>query len=141
MVTSQQPTSSLHNRSDRHADWILEMDVTGLEVLRTPWNALVLVDRAPLEHLACAGGLDRKGLHGLDGSQLTLVGDVSWVDEDVMHGVHSGMVGGTAVLVDQYVRCLAGVAQTVVRVITPAKGAQAESKDLDRFVLDLMRES
>ena len=120
------------------AEWFLDLDTDGLEVMRTPWNALVLVDRAPLEGPVCEGGLDRRGLNGLGGADLTLVGDIDWVSEAVMHGVYSGMVGGVAVLVDQYVQCVQGLPRTIVRVITPAKGRQADALELERFVMELV---
>ncbi|HMQ76515.1 MAG TPA: hypothetical protein PKE21_10180 [Flavobacteriales bacterium] len=121
------------------SDWLLDLDTTGLEVLRTPLNALVLVDRAPLENADFQGGPDRRGLNGLGAAELTLIGDIDRVGEDVMHGVYSGLLAGVAVLVDQFVQCSEGLPRIIVRVIAPAKGPQARATDLEQFVMDLVR--
>ena len=142
MARSNMPDlpTGLSGTPDQYSDWILDMAAEGLEVLRTPWNALVLVDRAPLDGLGCGTDLDQKGLHGLKGGGLTLVGEIEQVTEDVMHGVHSGMVGGVAVLVDQYVQCINGMPRIVVRVVTASNDApKCGALDLDRFVMKLIR--
>lgn len=140
MATDQRSSTDPLSNTARSTDWILDQDTTGLEVLRTPWDALVLVDRAPLEGPECQGTLDRKGLNGLVGTSLTLVGDIDWVEDDVMHGVYSGMMGGAAVLLDQYVQCLNGIPRVIVRVISWSNGPHAAANDLDTFVMKVIRE-
>lgn len=104
------------------ANWLLDLDADDMEVYVTPSRTLVLVDRMPILNMDGAAFL-RKGVAGLGGSHLSLVGEVESVNDSVMRGTYSGLLGGTAVLMDQYVQLRNGVPVTVVRVINRVNGS------------------
>ena len=102
------------------ANWLLDLD--DLEVFVTTEHALVLVDRSPMVSDNGVAYL-RKGVNGLGGTHLTLIGEVECMSESVMHGTYSGLLGGTAVLMDQYMQLSNGVPAALVRVITRVNGS------------------
>lgn len=104
------------------AGWLMDLEAEDLEIYVTPAHALVLVDRSPMVNEDGTAYL-RKGLHGLGGTHLSLIGEVDVMNDSVLHGVYSGLVGGTAVLMDQYVQLRNGMPLTVVRVIGRVNGS------------------
>src|SRR4030095_5867693 len=82
------------------ANWFQDLNPDELEVYVTAENTLVLVDRAPVLEESSEAYL-RRGVHGLGGTHLSLVGEVDPINDHVLHGVYSGLIGGTAVLMDQ----------------------------------------
>ena len=120
-------------------DWLLDLAGHGFELQHLNGNALVLVDRDPLAGTPCGMAADQRGVRGLRGAALTLIGEVTQVSDNVMHGIYSGMVAGTAVLMDQYVDCRNGVPRTIVRVISRVNGGHPGPVfDLDAHVLGLI---
>jgi hypothetical protein len=93
-----------------------------MELYVTKDEALVLVDRRPIITEDGAAYL-RKGVLGLGGAHLSLIGEVDAINDSVMHGTYSGLLGGTAVLMDQYVQVHAGVPVTIVRVLHRVNGS------------------
>ena len=104
------------------ANWLQDLDAEGLEVYVTDAKVLVLVDRTPMIEENGAAYL-RRGLHGLGGTHLSLVGEVENVNDQVLHGVYSGLIGGTAVLMDQYVHLRNSVPITIVRLVSRVNGS------------------
>ncbi len=104
------------------ANWLLDLDTDAMEVYITPEHALVLVDRAPIMEKDGVAYL-RNGLNGLGGTRLSLVGEVEPISDTVLHGTYSGLLGGTAVLMDQYVQLRNGIPVALVRTITRVNGS------------------
>ncbi len=122
------------------ANWIMDQDADASELYMTRDHALVIVDRAPIFEQDGAAYL-RKGVSGLGGTHLTLVGEVESINDSVMHGMYSGLLGGTAVLMDQYIQLRNGVPVTIVRVIARVNGSAPSTNDgLEAQVLQLMPE-
>ncbi len=120
------------------ANWLHDLDVDDLEVFVTAEKALVLVDRKPIIAENDAAFL-RKGVHGLGGTHLSLVGEVESINEHVLHGVYSGLIGGTAVLMDQYIHLRNGVPTTIVRVVSRVNGSvPAYTTGQEQLVLELI---
>jgi len=123
------------------ANWLMDLDADGLEIHVTPEHALVLVDRAPIMTDADGNAFMRKGVHGLGGTKLNLVGEVESINGSVLRGVYSGLLGGTAVLMDQYVQLHNGVPMAIVRMITRVNGsAPVMNADQQAFVMALLEE-
>lgn len=121
------------------ANWLLDLDADDMEVYVTKGRSLVLVDRMPIINMDGAAFL-RKGVSGLGGSHLTLVGEVEVVNDSVMRGTYSGLLGGTAVLMDQYVQLRNGVPVTIVRVINRVNGsAPTALTGIEDLALRLLR--
>lgn len=122
------------------ANWMMDLDADASELYVTRDHALVIVDRTPIIEQDGAAYL-RKGVFGLGGTHLTLVGEVESINDRVMHGTYSGLLGGTAVLMDQYIQLRNGVPVTIVRVIARVNGsATASNEGLEAQVLELMPE-
>lgn len=120
------------------AGWLMDLDAEEHEIYVTPGNALILVDRAPIINDDGTAYL-RAGLNGLGGTRLSLVGEVESMNESVVHGVYSGLLGGTAVMMDQYVQLNNGVPVAIVRVITRVNGSvPAVALDQEEFVTALL---
>lgn len=121
------------------ASWLMDLDAEDLEMYVTPEHSLVLVDRAPIINEDGAAFL-RAGLHGLGGTHLSLIGEVDVLNDSVMHGVYSGLLGGTAVMMDQYVQLHNDVPVAIVRVITRVNGsAPTVAFDQVEYVATLLR--
>ena len=122
------------------ANWMMDLDIDATELYVTKDHALMIVDRTPIIEQDGAAYL-RKGVFGLGGTHLTLVGKVETVNDSVMHGTYSGLLGGTAVIMDQYIQLRHGVPVTVVRVIARVNGsAPMNNDDLQAQALQLMSE-
>lgn len=120
-------------------DWILDLAGHGFELQTLNGHALVMVDRDPMEVTPCGMARDQRGMIGLRGAALTLIGEVAQVSDAVMHGIYSGTIAGTAVLMDQYVECRNGVPRTIVRVISRLGGEGTDAAfDLDSHVLRMI---
>lgn|GEM_PF-3325963 len=104
------------------ANWLVDLDADDLELFVTTENALMLVDRSPMITENGAAQL-RKGVNGLGGTCWDLVGEVERVNDRVMHGTYSGVLSGTAVLVDQYVQLNNDVPLALVREIARANSS------------------
>lgn len=104
------------------AGWLLDLDTEDLEFYVTPEHALVLVDRSPII-IGDGTAYLRAGLHGLGGTRLSLVDEVDHMNDSVLHGVYSGLLGGTAVMMDQYVQLHNGMPVAIVRVINRVNGS------------------
>ncbi|MBK8228029.1 MAG: hypothetical protein IPK70_12765 [Flavobacteriales bacterium] len=121
------------------ANWLLDLDADDMEVYVTANHALVLVDRMPIMNTDGAAFL-RKSVTGLGGSHLSLVGEVESVNDSVMRGTYSGLLGGTAVLMDQYVQLRNGVPVTIIRVINRVNGSAPNTlTDSEDLALGLLR--
>lgn len=111
----------------------------GVEVFTTAGGASVLVDRKPMVEKD-GGAYLRSMLRGDDGDVLKLVGELDHVCGSVWHGTYSGLVGGAAVLVDQYVQLRNCVPVTIIRVIARVNGPFLEwdegPDDLVKELLD-----
>lgn len=126
--------------SSASAGWLMDLDTEDMEIYVTPAHALVLVDRSPMFTQDGSAYL-RKGLHGLGGTHLTLVSEVEHLDDSVLHGVYSGLLGGTAVMMDQYVQMRNDLPLAIVRVITRVNGSTPSiAFDQEKFVATLLRE-
>lgn len=122
-------------------DWFMDIDTCGLEVYVTPEKALVILDRSPLAQRGCAAWF-RKPKEEWGGTKLDLVGELEMLEGLVWHGVYSGLLGGTAVMMDQYVRLHNGVPLAMVRVITRVNGSpSAPPVEHERYVELLMEAS
>ena len=123
------------------AGWLMDLDADELEIYVTAEQALVLVDREPIITKEGAAFL-RTGLHGLAGTHLSLMGEIKSMNDAVLRGRYSGMLGGTAVLMDQYVRIQHGVPSAIVRVISRVNGtAPAIQFDTDAMAMSLFSRS
>ena len=111
---------------DAAANWLLDLDADELEVFVTLDHALVLVDRSPMISENGVAYL-RKGVNGLGGTRLSLVGEIEVMSDNVMHGTYSGLLGGTAVLMDQYIQLNNDTPVALVRVITRVNGSMPAS--------------
>ncbi|MBK9539107.1 MAG: hypothetical protein IPO12_10265 [Flavobacteriales bacterium] len=120
------------------ANWLQDLDTDALEVYVTPERTLVLVDRSPI--IAENGeAYLRKGVQGLGGTHLSLVGEVESINDDVLHGVYSGLIGGTAVLMDQYVQLRNGSPITIVRMVSRVNGpAPADIVGQEQLALEMI---
>lgn len=122
------------------ANWLMDLDADELEIYVTSAQALMLVDRAPLITEEGSAYL-RKSVNGLGGTHLTLVGEVDDLSDSVLHGVYSGLLGGTAVLMDQYVQLRNGLPVALVRVITKVNGSlPVANSEQDQLVVELLRQ-
>lgn len=120
------------------ANWMLDLDADATELYVTPDHALVIVDRTPIVEQDGAAYL-RRGVFGLGGTRLTLVGEVESINDTVLRGTYSGLLGGTAVLMDQYIQLRNGVPVTIVRVVARVNGSTpATNAALEAQVLQLM---
>jgi hypothetical protein len=118
--------------------WLSCLDTGDLEIHITEENALVLVDRSPLIREDGAAFL-RKAISGPGSIELSRVGELNSVSDDVLHGVYSGLIDGTAVMLDQYVKLRNGVPVTLVRVIARLNAAESGGRiEQDRLVAKLM---
>lgn len=117
--------------------WPLDLDAGDLEVYTTTDRALVLVDRTPISNADGTAHV-RRGIHGLGPAELSLVGEVRSVTDAVVHGVYSGLLGGVAILMDQYVRMLNGAVTTVIYVIAHASGPAHADRTGDATIIALM---
>ena len=123
------------------AGWLMALDADELEIYVTAEHALVLVDREPILTLDGAAYL-RKGLQDLGGTHMDLIGEVQNVNDSVLRGAYRGTLGGTAVLMDQYVQIQHGVPSAIVRVISRVNGtAPAIQLDADAIALSLLDSS
>ncbi len=146
-ILAQAPMTATNNWLAAHqqtigantpANWLQDLDTDDLEVYVTAERTLVLVDRAPIIAEDGAAYL-RKGVHGLGGTHLSLVGEVESINEHVLHGVYSGLIGGTAVLMDQYVHLRNGVPTTIVRMLSRVNGsALADTSGQQDLALELI---
>lgn len=132
---------ALHHRPPGHTavegwqlHWLTELGLDGLEVHGTRDGALVVVDRDP-----CASHHPSRK-HRVPGPpQLSLVGEVREDGDDLLLGRYSGLLGGSAVMMHQYVRLRNGVPDRVVRVITRINAPSAYDRSGERaMVLALM---
>lgn len=114
--------------------WLTELGLDGSEVHCTALGALVVVDRDP-----CAPSDAPRG-HRVQGPvRLSLVEEVREEGEGLLLGRYSGLLGGTAVMMHQYVRIRNGVPDRVVRVIARINGPIAGDRVDERaMVLALM---
>lgn len=120
------------------ANWMMDLDADATELYVSRDHALVIVDRAPFIVENGAAFL-RKGVHGLGGTHLSLAREVESISDSVLHGTYSGLLGGTAVLMDQFVQFRNGVPVTIVRVVTRADGSTpTASDDLESRVLQMI---
>lgn len=104
------------------AGWFMDLDADGMEVYLAPENSLVLVDRSPIVEGNGESYL-RSPMRGLGGTHLRLIGEVEHISDRVLHGVYSGRLGGTAVMMDQYVQLRNCVPIAIVRVIARVNGS------------------
>lgn len=120
------------------AGWFLDLDAEGMEVYSLPDRSLVLVDRTPMVEAEGQAYL-RKPVQGLGGTRLSLVSEVEDFAEDVLHGAYSGLLGGKAVVMDQYVQMRNCVPVAIVRVITRVNGlAPAPPINREELVASLL---
>ena len=120
------------------ANWMMDLGADATELFVTKDHALIIVDRTPLVEQDGAAFL-RKGVIGLGGTHLTLVGEVEHLNDTVMRGTYSGLLGGMAVLMDQYIQLRNGTPLTIVRVIARVNGsANVNNEGLEAHVLQLM---
>ena len=120
------------------ANWMMDLDADATELYVSRDHALVIVDRAPIIVENGAAYL-REGVHGLGGTHLSLVGEVESISDSVLHGTYSGLLEGTAVLMDQFVQLRNGVPVTIVRAVTRVNGTDpTASDDLEAQVLRLI---
>jgi hypothetical protein len=120
------------------SNWLFDHDMDAVEIYTTSGNTLILVDRAPIITGDGVASL-RKGIHGLGGTHMSLVGELRHVNDSLIHGIYSGSLGGTAMLMDQYVQLRNHVPIAVVRVITRANGPAPANAVDQRHVKALLR--
>lgn len=120
------------------AGWFLDLNADDMETYVASNHALVIVDRSPIAHRN-GEAYFRSPMNELCGTRLSLIGDVEYITGSVMHGVYSGLLGGTAVMMDQYVRMRNCVPITIVRVITRVNGSAPQINfDQEELVKELM---
>lgn len=120
------------------ATWSLDLNTDGMEVYLGPDDALVLVDRDPVGATGRAARYYTP-LNMPGGTPLNLVGEVEELDNTWLHGEYSGLLGGTAVIMDQYVDMYNCVPRTIVRVIRRVNGsAPSTALDHTAFVRELL---
>lgn len=124
---------------DVPANWLMGLDADDMDVYVTAELALVLVDRAPIINMEGSAYL-RASVQGLGGMHLSRVGEVEIVKDNVIRGTYSGLLSGTAVLMDQYVQLSNGMPVAMVRVISRVNGsAPGNLTDLEDLALGLFR--
>lgn len=108
--------------------WLHDLDMLGMEMYITAHHELVLVDRTPVMVEGHSAWLRRTVQH-FPGFQASPVGDIRSIDlpglpphEVVLHGIHSGLLAGAAVLMDQYVHLRHGSPIAVVRIVGRVNG-------------------
>lgn len=128
--TADKRMKDLHGRvvPDGPTELLLDLETSGMEVHVTPDHVLILVDRSPIIADDDCNAFLRSGVHGLAGSHLTLVGELESVDDVTLHGVYSGLLGGSAVIMDQYIRLRNGVPVAIARVIARVNGGVANTE-------------
>lgn len=97
---------------------------------------MVLVDRSPIVEERGEAWV-RNPIERL--GDLSLVGEVEHVDGTVLHGTYSGLLNGSAVVMDQFVRMCNCVPRTIVYVISRVHGPEqpvsvAQEEILGRFL-------
>jgi len=117
---------------------LLDLDTTEMEVHVTPDHVVILVDRSPIIADDDGNAFLRSGVMGLAGSHLTLVGEVENLDDSTLHGVYSGLLGGSAVIMDQYIRLRNGVPVALARVIARVNGSSAQGTDVQATAIALL---
>ncbi|MEO8588411.1 MAG: hypothetical protein ABI432_03505 [Flavobacteriales bacterium] len=105
------------------ASWLLDQMNDSVELYVTTDHSLVLVDRALFNSTDNATAYLHKGLLGLAGTHLVLIGDVVYVNDSLMRGDYEGLVGGMPVSMTQFVQERNGVPLAVVQVITRKQGS------------------
>jgi len=110
------------------ASWLMDLAADEMELYLTPEHSLVIVDRTPITARDGTAYL-RKGVQGLGGTRLSLVGEVQRINDSVMHGTYSGLLAGTAVLMDQFVELRNGVPVTMVWVVARVNGPARATAD------------
>ncbi len=123
------------------AGWLMDLDADEMEIYVTAEKALVLLDRRPIftaDGTACL----RKGLQGLGGIQLRLLGEIRSVNDSVLHGSYAGTLAGTPVLMEQYVRIGSGVPSVIVRIISRVGASVPDTRiDADAIAVELLGRS
>lgn len=120
------------------AELLLDLDTSELEVHVTPDQVVILVDRSPIIADDDGNAFLRSGVMGLAGSHLTLVGDVVNLDDSTLHGVYSGLLGGSAVIMDQYIRLRNDIPVAIARVIARVNGSNAKGADPQATAISLL---
>ncbi len=105
------------------ASWMLDMETDGMEIHVSPEKALVLVDREPIITTENGEAFLKAGIFGLAGSRLTLHGDITFIDDSLLHGRYTGTLDGQPVVMDQYVRVSNDVPIGLVRVVRSVQGS------------------
>lgn len=103
--------------------WIMDLGTEDMELSITPDDALVILDRAPIQDGDGTAYL-RKGIQATGGTRLTLIRDVQHVDGSTLYGAYRGELSGTPVSVEQYMRERNGVVLALVIVITRIRGSE-----------------
>ncbi len=118
--------------------WLMDLAADDLEIYVTAEQALVLVDRQPIFIVDGAAYL-RKGLQGLGGTHMILIGEVLSVNDSVLRGTYCGKLSGTDVRIQQYVQVQHGVPSAIVRVISRVNGsAPAIQFDANAIAMSLL---
>lgn len=114
------------------------LDGSDMEVYTTSAGELVLVDRAPVKERGGTAFL-RSSVRQRNGAQLNLAGEVEHMAGSVWHGVYSGLLGGAAVMMDQYVQLRNCVPITIIQVIARVNGSAAQQVEgPDELVKELL---
>ncbi len=105
------------------ASWMLDLETDGMEIHVSPEKALVLVDRQPIVNTENGEALLKAGIFGLAGTRLTLQGDITFIDDSLLHGRYTGTLDGQPVVMDQYVQVRNDAPIGLVRVVRSVLGS------------------
>jgi hypothetical protein len=107
-------------------NWLIDLDVDELEVYITGDRSLVLVDRDPDIREGEGQAFLTRSMRGLGGTNMHLLGTLESRGDTILHGVYSGRLGGTTVLMHQYVVQRNEQPEALVRVISRSNGSIPE---------------
>lgn len=121
--------------------WCQGLSQEGLEARFISGHGLVLIDHRPCIE-GEAGEWLKQPIKGPGGAHTTSVEPPRFhhleglrQQETLLHAVHGGLVGSTAVVVDQYLLLRDGEPTLLVRLVTPVNGQLPIAKALHNHLL------
>jgi hypothetical protein len=103
--------------------WLATLPIGNGRAYRSGNDVLVLVHRPPFGKGRFEGEPAAYGLSMAQEPEVVQVDELG-EEEQVLYGAYSGLLGGSAVLLDQFVRLRRGAAACIVQVLTRVNGPE-----------------